>query len=273
MLLFIFSSTRHSYKQVVVFLDVGQGSSVLFQNHKCQILFDFGNSYKTTYALGSILKPHDKTIEYAFISHMDKDHYAGLINLSYRYSINQTYVSQFSEFDIRAKNIHPQTILAPTSKTLCGANIRLVWPDKNLVSQGSKNENSQVILLEFNSHVFLLTADIGCVSELQLIKLYPNLTANVLQSGHHGSKHSNCLEFLKKIQPSFVVTQAGYKNRYNHPHIEFLDRLKYINTTHFRTDLDGDIIFDVSKPQLQVNQNLLKLPKRLLVRFRELVTL
>ena len=271
--MFVYWLTRLSYKQVVVFLDVGQGSSVLIQNNKCQVLVDFGNSYKSTYALGSILKPTDNTLEHAFITHMDKDHSHGLINLAQRYKIENIYISQFAKYNLPRFNLNIVTTLAPSTKTLCGIDFELLWPRKDLLSQGSKNENSIVIYFEFNNHSFLLSADIGCVSEKQIIQFYPNLKADVLQSGHHGSKHSSCIEYLSQVSPEFVVTQAGYKNRYNHPHPEFINRLNSLKLKHLRTDLSGDIIFDVSKPQLQVIQNPLKLPKLLQVRFRELKAL
>lgn len=204
---------------------------------------------------------------------MDKDHSHGLINMAQRYTIEKIYISQFAHYNLPRFNLQINTILAPSRKTLCGIDFEILWPRKDLPSQGSKNENSIVVYFDFNGHSFLLSADIGCISEKQIIQLYPSLKADVLQSGHHGSKHSSCISYLKQLTPKYVVTQSGYKNRYNHPHPDFLNRLDYLDLKHFRTDLMGDIIFDVSKSQLQVVQNLLKLPKQLQVRFRELIAL
>ena len=271
LVLFSFLSKQNlSYS--VSFLDVGQGGSVLFQKENCQVLIDFGNYYKATYKLGTIMPSTDKNIEFAVLTHADLDHYGGLLNVSQRYSVNNLFVSVFGEVPLSLPGVKATTMLTPVTKTLCGAKFEFLWPLQDH-PRASKNEASIVALLTFNSHTFLLTGDIGCQTEETLLQIYPELKIDVLQSGHHGSRYSNCLPFLDSLKPKFVVTQSGLDNSYNHPHPDFLKRLASTSATHLRTDSQGDIIFDVSKSQLQLIQNQLVLSKPWQARFRELKAL
>jgi len=87
----------------------------------------------------------------------------------------------------------------------------------------------------------LLTGDAEKKTEDQLINKQVDLSAQILQVGHHGSKTSTSAEFIRAVDPKIAVIQVGKNNRYGHPHQEVLDRLKNIKI--FRTDLDGDINF------------------------------
>ena len=68
------------------------------------------------------------------------------------------------------------------------------------------------------------------------------ILADVLKVGHHGSKYSSSAEFLVGVSPKYAVISCGRKNSYGHPHQEVLDKLKCLETTLFRTDLQGTII-------------------------------
>ncbi|EPT49448.1 hypothetical protein SAG0048_02970 [Streptococcus agalactiae FSL S3-003] len=77
--------------------------------------------------------------------------------------------------------------------------------------------------------------------EKQLLEAYPNLSVDILKAGHHGSKGSSSLSFLKKLSPSVVLVSAGKNNRYQHPHQETLQRFQKIKSKIFRTDQSGTI--------------------------------
>ena len=77
--------------------------------------------------------------------------------------------------------------------------------------------------------------------ENQLLAYGENLKSDILKAGHHGSKYSSSLQFLKLISPKAAIIEVGAKNRYGHPSPAALSRLKMINASIFRTDLNGDI--------------------------------
>src|SRR4030043_8881 len=73
-----------------VFLDVGQGDSILIQKGTKQILIDGGPSGKTELAkLGQYLPYFDDEIELVIATHPDKDHLAGLVATGRNYKIGK----------------------------------------------------------------------------------------------------------------------------------------------------------------------------------------
>lgn len=250
----------------VVFLDVGQGSSVLIQDKSCQVLYDVGNYYTATYRLGKHMPLTDKVIEHVIISHFDLDHYGGIFNLLERYQIQNIWIHHYSQIPQELKPlISFQNI--QSSNTLCGISFNTLWPNSSSQRSDSKNENSIVLDFNFRGHTFLLTADIGCISEPFIHPTFDFV--NVLQTGHHGSRFSNCTSWLARINPDYIVTQSGLHNSYNHPHPDFINRLQNIRATHLRTDQVSDIIFDVGAQKLQVYSSRSKLQVQRLDRFLE----
>lgn len=67
------------------------------------------------------------------------------------------------------------------------------------------------------------------------------LQTQVLLAAHHGSRTSTGEYFLDAVSPELVVIQAGYRNRYGHPHAEVLERLRARSSamSTARTDLQG----------------------------------
>ena len=103
------------------------------------------------------------------------------------------------------------------------------------------NDTSIVGKLIFNNFSFLLMGDATYRIENQLLAYGENLKSDILKVGHHGSKYSSFLSFLKMVSPEAAVIEVGAKNRYGHPSEATLSRLKMVNANIFRTDLNGDI--------------------------------
>ncbi|MDD6039271.1 MAG: ComEC/Rec2 family competence protein [bacterium] len=64
---------------------------------------------------------------------------------------------------------------------------------------------------------------------------------DILKMNHHGSKYSNCEEWLTVFSPRIAVISCGKDNRYGHPHRDTLERLESVHSTVFRTDEMGQI--------------------------------
>ena len=67
----------------------------------------------------------------------------------------------------------------------------------------------------------------------------------VLKVPHHGSRFSSSEKLLSKVSPKYSVISCGEGNSYGHPHVEAIRRLEKYNTEILRTDLIGEIDFDV----------------------------
>ena len=84
-----------------------------------------------------------------------------------------------------------------------------------------------------------------CESDVEklLIKDSQILESDIIKLGHHGSKSSSSLAFLKKVAPDYAIISCGKNNKYGHPHKETIDKLDNLNIKYYRTDIEGNIIF------------------------------
>ena len=58
-----------------------------------------------------------------------------------------------------------------------------------------------------------------------MLHQYPELKADILKLGHHGSKTSSSIDFLYHINPNIALISSGKNNRYAHPDLEVLKKL------------------------------------------------
>ena len=108
-------------------------------------------------------------------------------------------------------------------------------------SKQSNNWRSVVLELNWFGYRALFTGDADFQAEKEMIQAGVVERANYLKVGHHGSKSSSSLEFLKLIQPKVAVISVGKKNRYGHPAPEVLERLKRVGAKVRRTDEEGKV--------------------------------
>jgi competence protein ComEC len=106
-------------------------------------------------------------------------------------------------------------------------------------------------------------ADADEAREIDLIRQYPDLKADILKVGHHGSATSTSAEFLSRIQVRMALISVGYNN-YGHPSWLTLDRLKNQYVSVMTTRDEGDLMFVFIKGFTGLSTSLSKLkPLRL----------
>ena len=96
---------------------------------------------------------------------------------------------------------------------------------------------------------FLFTGDASSNVESKILN--KDISADVLKVGHHGSKYSSSVSFLKKVNPKYAIIQVGKNNIYNHPTEETLNKLKKNNIKVLRTDIDGTIILSTNGTNIE----------------------
>lgn len=97
---------------------------------------------------------------------------------------------------------------------------------------------------------FLLTGDLDSLGETRLLEMGADVSAELLQVGHHGSAHSSTLKFLNSVSPHYAVISVGEDNGYGHPAESVLRKLQYVMgaadfKSAFRTDRDGSVTFQL----------------------------
>ena len=240
----------------VYFLDVGQGDSQFIitpENH--QILVDGGPTSAVLEKLQNLMPFSDRTIDLVILTHPEKDHMQGLIEVLQRYRIKnilwtgvvrdtpeyQQWISALAEEQEQGAEI----TIAELGQKITAGNvlINILNPMENLTGKELKNNNDSSIVLNlvFNESNFLFTGDISNQAEKEIIgRTGLPITAEVLKVSHHGSKYSTSNEFLENVKPKIAVISVG-KNSYGHPTPETLQKLENFGIKVLRTDTKGDI--------------------------------
>jgi len=65
------------------------------------------------------------------------------------------------------------------------------------------------------------------------------LKSDVLLAPHHGGAGAPTPRFISDVNAADVIFSAGYRNRFNHPRPDIIER--YHQSRQWRTDLDGSI--------------------------------
>ena len=240
----------------VYFLDVGQGDAIFIETpgHH-QILIDGGPDSTIIEKLQNIMPLQDKIIDLVILTHPEKDHMQGLIEVLERYKIEyilwtgvkrqtpeyQRWVEVLNKEEIEGA----KTIIAFSEKSIKAGNVSIdiLYPFENLSGKELKdsNDSSVVSYLVFSKRTFLFTGDITSKAEEDILNNKVGLSADVLKIAHHGSKYSSSDDFLKAVNPAVSVISAGKNNSYGHPTPEVLQRLEKFGIKISRTDTDGDI--------------------------------
>lgn len=117
------------------------------------------------------------------------------------------------------------------------------------------NDRSAIIVLRYGEFRFIAMGDAGRDVERELVSRLGGVFQGgltVLKAGHHGSDESCSEEFLSFIDPSIAVISVGKDNPYFHPAEGALNRLRAGGAKVYRTDIDGAILFCVTRDSLEV---------------------
>lgn len=257
-----------SYNLEVIFFDVGQGDAIFIETSAGhQILIDGGPGFTILEKLAKEMPFYDRTIDLIILTHPEKDHLAGLLDVLKRYRIEHILwtgiirdTAEWREWDNLIKREKGAEIKIAKSgqKIILGENppifINVLYPFENL--EGKKIENSNdtsvVTILVGGNNSFLFTGDIDKSVERQLLDR--GIDSGILKVAHHGSKYSTSEEFLTKASPKIAVIQVG-ENKYGHPHPEVLQKFYNFGIDFLTTKEKGDIIFKcpISNSQCQIS--------------------
>ncbi len=245
-------------KLSIVAIDIGQGDSFLvkFPNGETALI-DGGDATKYFDNGERVIKPFlermgiDK-INYGFISHVDGDHYRGMVYLIKSGLIEEIYkprIDSTLEKDveleklIRSKGI-PVSYYGKDILKIGGTRLYILNDTlNNYFDSFETNDKSGLMKLVYGNTSFLFTGDAQIKAEKYYADNYKEfLKCNVLKAGHHGSKTSTCEMFLNYVQPKSAIISSGILNKFNHPSPEVIERFQNHNVELLRTDLSGAII-------------------------------
>lgn len=249
----------------IIFLDVGQGLAVLLEHDGHFALYDTGPD---SAGLADTLASRGvKSLDWVLVSHFHRDHGGGFMEMgaaieSGRLKVGRLLVGLDTAVGFVSDSVYtvarrykiPVDTLERGDTVYFAEGLRLecLWP----VSYGRFGENraSVVVLgsmmgpLAGRESSFLLMGDLDSVGENRLMELSRDLSADLLQVGHHGSAGSSGLPFLAQVAPRYAAIGVGKNNRYGHPKEEVLSRLRIVtgdSAAIYRTDLHGSFSFEM----------------------------
>ena len=254
-------------KLTIVGIDVGQGDAFLikFPNGKTALVdagdatLRFDNGKRVILPL--LEKLGVDKIDYAFISHIDSDHYMGILSLIkekkiaelYKPELNATKQNDLNFEVILKRNRIPVRHYKHESLAIGNAKLYFLHNDLKVGDSESSNDNSGVIRLVYGKNSILFTGDAGVKVEEKYIAKYGKfLKSNILKVGHHGSKTSSSGNFLQTVSPKYALISAGIMNKFHHPSNDVLDRLRKLHTKFLRTDELGASIISSNGSDLEI---------------------
>lgn len=245
---FIAEDAFFMQKARVVFCDVGQGDGVIINlENSAQILIDGGPDNKFVGCVGKYMPYFDRTIEYMIISHPDKDHFVGAVEILKRYNVERIFVNgdkseiaEYKEF-LRLANGKIEIPNKDSDFEIAGASIDFIHRSV----YNNPNDNSIIFKFLYGDKSILFTGDISEKVEADLLARSDiSLQSDILKLAHHGSKTSSGEYFLKVVGPELAIISVGAENNFGHPAFRILKRLENLGIKYKRTDEDGNIEID-----------------------------
>ncbi|MDD2721999.1 MAG: DNA internalization-related competence protein ComEC/Rec2 [Gallionella sp.] len=247
----------------LIIFDVGQGLSVAAQTAHHALLYDTGPDYSGDADSGNrILVPTLRALgirelDGVMLSHDDLDHTAGTASvlqaiptgwLSSSLPVNETTLLPDNHIDTR---------LCRDGVTWDwdGVHFEVLHPAARHSSKPHDNDLSCVLRISIGRQHVLLTGDITKKSEQRLLRdNQDQLAASLLVVPHHGSSGSSSSEFVAAVLPDYAVFTNGYRNRFDHPKPEVVQRYADSGAELLRSDDDGAILVGMDATRLGVER-------------------
>lgn len=223
-------------------IDVGQGLSILIQTANHNLLYDTGIHIPNGFDAGkSVVFPYlsqagVSELDKMIISHGDNDHSGGAAAIYSMMPVHSVMTSA-----PRFKRLfHGVYCHVGQSWVWDGVHFEILSPLSN--KPYMDNNSSCVMKVSNGAGSVLLTGDLEKAGEREVINAQArNVTATVLVAGHHGSRTSSSVAFLKAVSPRVGIISLGAYNRYHFPSKLVLSRFKKQKIKVYRTDKNGAI--------------------------------
>ncbi|MDO6847023.1 DNA internalization-related competence protein ComEC/Rec2 [Priestia megaterium] len=267
-------------KGTVTMVDVGQGDCFIIElpYRKGVYMIDTGGTVsfpkepwqkrRSSFDVGEdVLVPflHSKgmtRVDKMIITHGDYDHAGAAQHLFSQVAVGELVLGEKAELNeveaglviaAQKQSIPVQIVQQGDSWQEGGVLFQIISPTG---FEETSNNGSIVIDAKLGNLRWLFTGDLEREGEQRILKDFPNLKADVLKVGHHGSKTSTSEEFVQHLNPKVALVSAGQKNRYGHPHQEILELLKSYGVYIYRTDEDGGVMYEFTKKSGTFSQQL-----------------
>ncbi len=216
--------------------DVGQGTAVLVRTGQHLLLYDTGPRWGGGADAGQrVLLPLLRALGWGpldalMLSHQDLDHVGGAAAV----------LRQLRPRLLRSSLPPGHPLLQGQAHEPCERGQHWDWdgvrfellhpgPPEPPRTQAAARPNHRSCVLRItdaHGHSALLTGDVEAPDEALMLSEGQVLPSEVLLLPHHGSRTSSTPALLAAAAPRLALAQAGYRNRFGHPHPEVLARYR-----------------------------------------------
>jgi len=241
------------------FLDVGQGDAALLRTPAGRwILIDGGPRTPVRDAGRSVVIPylrrHGATgLALIVATHGDADHLGGIpavvrafpprLVLEPGEPLGRPLYLEFLAA-VEASGAAWHVARSGDRFVIDGVRLDVLSPDAAWMAEPvDVNEHGVVLVVTYGGTRVLFQADAGLPVEWRLKGRVGPVA--LLKVGHHGSRSATGDAWLDELQPADAVISVGARNHYGHPAPEVVARLRDRGIRIWRTDVAGDITFEV----------------------------
>ena len=250
----------HEDNLTVTILDVGHGQAILAQlPGGANILFDAGSLSRSDVGT-RVVTPFLRyggigKIDAVVIGHGDIDHINGLPEVTANIRPKAVYASKaFPEDNRQTTKFLRNELQKIVEINVVDINnlpqkfgslkIRVLWPIPDIQENNSisDNDKSVVTLIEYAGRRVLICSDIEKFAQREILRLYPDLKADVLIMPHHGSAKTTEPSFVDKTGAAVTIASNSESSYEKGQVIRPRQGLK-----SYYTGLDGAVTVRVSK--------------------------
>jgi competence protein ComEC len=214
--------------------DIGQGNALIVRTASHSLLYDTGPRFSRESDAGNrvlvpLLRALGERVDVLMLSHRDIDHIGGA----------PAVLAMQPQAQLVSSIEDGHELQAVRKSTRCIAGSRWRWDAVDFEvlhplasdydTPAKSNAMSCVLRISNGARTALLVGDLEAPQELRLAsnpELAEKIRADFLLVPHHGSKTSSSAVFLDAVKPQIALTQAGYRNRFNHPVESVLERYR-----------------------------------------------
>ncbi len=242
----------------IIFLDVGDADATFVRLPDGRtLLVDAAGKFSDSFDVGEAVvlpyleKQWIRRLDYALLTHPERDHAGGLLAILRFMSVRQLWESGLLSSNLlrdrvlqaaQQRNVPVRSLRRGMTIPGHGYKIEVLHPNpaRRAVRRRRDNDHSVILRLIHGKVRVLLASDLERRGERELARSIGDLEAEVLRVPHHGSPTSSSPLLLRRIRPKAAVISAGRPWR-GHPSRKVLSRYSRLGAAIFRTDLDGAV--------------------------------
>ncbi len=231
-------------------LDVGQGLSAVIHTRSHVLVYDTGPAFRSGRDTGELVilpflrSQGVRRLDLLMVSHGDLDHRGGMRSIMTSMPVSRLLAGP----SVKVPFAQPQLCRRGQHWSWDGVEFEVLHPAT--IEQARDNDTSCVLRVATGGASVLLTGDIQRSSEAELVAAGLD-RADIVVAPHHGSRTSSTAAFVDATRPELVLFAVGYRNRWDFPRPDVVERWHTAGARMLSTAQSGAIEVLVSAAGVQ----------------------